>query len=533
MSRADSPNNGKDFLPWLFFFLAIGTRVPFTSRLLLHMDSCQFALAMEKFDITVHQPHPPGYFLYVMLGRLLNFFIADPNAVFVSISVFFSGLTVAAIYLLGKEIFERKIGIVAALLALSSPSLWFHGEVALTYIVEAFFSTVIALFCWRILKGEEKYLWISVVTLAVAGGIRQNTPVFLLPVWLYSVRNLPLRKIVASLGVLAVTCLLWFIPMVWMSGGWDAYQGAFRELWMFNTGGGSLLGGEWGSFILFSLKLVLFIVFGLGACLFPFCIAVFSLARWRQLKSLDMTKALFFSLWVLPVVMFYICVFLSMSNSGYALIFLPALLILSSVSIFHIGNKFRERYRRKAYMSIISAVVILNTGAFFLWQTPVSYRWIRTHDRNLSALLADIKTFDPGDTAVFVKNLIYYSYRHVMVYLPEYRAYNVDVRTAPSTGERRKTFWGVNKETFLQEEVALPGRITRFVTPIDQEDPKYYESAGLEVRGVTRSLFVASGSVGLLLHVYPKFRVSFGGEEKVHEQEGRDAPDDFHRHPRL
>ena len=38
--------------------------------------------------------------------------------------------------------------------------------------------------------------------------------------------NLPLKKIVASLGVLAVTCLLWFIPMLWMSGGWNAYQEA-------------------------------------------------------------------------------------------------------------------------------------------------------------------------------------------------------------------------------------------------------------------------------------------------------------------
>lgn len=483
------------------------------SRLLLHMDSGQFALALEKFDITVHQPHPPGYFLYIMMGRLLHLFINDPNYVFVSISVFFSGLTVAAIYVLGKEIFERKIGIVGALLALSSPSLWFHGEVALTYIVEAYFSTAIALFCWKIHKGEEKYLWISAIALGLAGGIRQNTPVFLLPLWLYSVRHLNPRKIFASLILLAVTGLFWFIPMVMMSGGWDVYRGAIRELWMFHAGGHSLLGGEWSTFILFPLKLIQYIVFGLGAFLFPFCLAVYSLARSRQLKSLDSAKLLFFSLWVLPAMTFYIFVFLSMQNSGYALIFLPALLILSSVSIFYIGNKFRERYRRKAWLSVLSAVVVLNTAAFFLLVFPVSYRWIRIHDRNLSALLADVKTCNPGETAVFVNNLIYYSYRHIMVYLPEYLSYNVDVRTT-KTGERRKTFWGINKETFLQDEVALPARITRFVTPIDQDDPKYgerkiYESAGIEVREVTRSMFIASGPVGLLGHVYPELRGSF------------------------
>src|SRR4030066_522216 len=245
MSTAESPDNGKDPLPWIFFFLGIVTRVPFTSRLLLNMDSCQFALALEKVDLTGPQPHPPGYFLYIMLGLLLNVFIADANTVYVSISVFFSGIAIAAVYLLGKEVFERKIGIVAALLALSSPSLWFHGEVALTYVVEAFFSTAIALFCWRILTGQEKYLWISAVILGLAGGIRQNTPVFLLPVWLYSVRNMAPRRFVASLCVLAATGLSWFIPMVWMSGGWGPDRGGFREVWGFPSGGPSLLEGQW------------------------------------------------------------------------------------------------------------------------------------------------------------------------------------------------------------------------------------------------------------------------------------------------
>jgi hypothetical protein len=518
MSTADSPNNGKDYLPWIFFFLAIATRVPFTGRLLLHMDSCQFALALEKFDITVHQPHPPGYFLYVMMGRILHLFIADANTVFVSISVFFSGLTVACVYLLGKEVFERKIGIVAALLALSSPSFWFHGEVALTYVVEAFFSTAIALLCWRILTGQEKYLWISAVILGLAGGIRQNTPVFLLPVWLYSIRHMSPRRIVASLCVFIATCMSWFIPMVWISGGWEPYRGVFRELWMFHIGGHSLFEGQWVDSLRFSLKLGQYIVFGLGAALFPLSIAVYSIARQVRSRSMDRRKMFFFSLWCLPAILFYISVFLSLQNPGYALVFLPALFLLASFSIFHIGNEFGDRLGRKASLSILTAVVVLNTAAFFLLQFPVSYRWIRAHDRNLSILLAKIETFDPGETAVFVNNLIYYSYRHVMVYLPDYRVYNVDVRTA-TTGERRKTFWGFNRETFLQEEVTLPESVTRFVSPIDREDAKYgerklYESEGLEVRDITKSMFVASGAIGLLSRVYPEFRVSFdrGGE---------------------
>jgi hypothetical protein len=264
---------------------------------------------------------------------------------------------------------------------------------------------------------------------------------------------------------------------------------------------------------MFSLKMFLYLIYGLGVGLFPVALAVYSMARRGQWKSVDSTKAVFFSLWVLPIMMFYLFVFLSIQNPGYILIFLPALFLLASFSIFHIGNELGNRYGKKAWLPILTVVVVLNMAAFFLLKSPVSYRWIRTHDKNLSILLADIKTFDPGETAVFVNNLIYYSYRHFMVYLPEYRSYNVDVRTA-KTGERRKTFWGVNRETFLQEEVTLPGSITWFVTPIDREDAKYieiksYERAGINVREVTESMVNASGSVGLLEHIYPELRVSF------------------------
>src|SRR4030065_1174360 len=108
-----------------------------------------------------------------------------------------------------------------------------------------------------------------------------------------------------------------------MSGWCDAYSGAFRELWMFNTGGHGVLEGEWGYLRLFSLNMFLYLIYGLGVGLFPLALAVYSMARRGQRKSLDSTKAIFFSLWVLPATMFYLFVFFSIPNPGYILIFLP------------------------------------------------------------------------------------------------------------------------------------------------------------------------------------------------------------------
>ena len=509
-----SPNHGndKDLIPWIFLLAGVITRIPFTSRFLLHMDSGQFVLALEKFDVTVHQPHPPGYFLYVMLGRVIHFFVDDGNAVFVSVSVFFSGLTMVAVYRLGKELFDTKTGAIAALLALTSPNVWFHGEVALTYIAEAFFSTAIAFFCCKIINGEEKYVWISAIALGIAGGIRQNTTVFLLPLWIYSVRNLTKGKILASLAVLGGTILLWFIPMIRLSGGWDSYRFALRELWVFHTGGHTFYDSGWASFKVFSFALLLYLMYGLGVGLFPLGLWFYSLIRSGKSRLLDRKKVIFFSLWVLPSMFFYLFIFISVQNPGYVLILLPALFLVTSVSVIFRRTELMERYGKNGRPWILFVLMALNTAIFFSFETPVSYPWIKHHDRELSLLLEDIRMFDPGETAIFVNNYIYYSYRHVMVYLPQYRVYNVDVRES-SSGERRKTFWGIHGKTYLAEKITLPATVRRFVSPLDKGDGKYwekkaYENAGINIKEISPNLRLASGPVGLLEYLYPNLRAT-------------------------
>ena len=149
---------------------------------------------MRHYNVMHHQPHPPGYFLYVMLGRVCNFFVTDANYALILMSIIFSGLTVVTVYFLGKEIFDNQNGFFAALLALTSPNFWFNGEVALSYASEAFFSAFFGLLCWRVFKGDKGYLWFSVVTLALAGGFPPKHSFFLLPLWLYSTKECPSAK---------------------------------------------------------------------------------------------------------------------------------------------------------------------------------------------------------------------------------------------------------------------------------------------------------------------------------------------------
>ena len=51
-------------LAWLLAHL------PFLAPSLEDIDSINFALGLHDFDPARHQPHPPGYPVYIVLGRL-------------------------------------------------------------------------------------------------------------------------------------------------------------------------------------------------------------------------------------------------------------------------------------------------------------------------------------------------------------------------------------------------------------------------------------------------------------------------------
>src|SRR5258708_2660106 len=208
----------------LALLLAVGlSRVYFRSHYLYDIDSVNFALSLSRFDPVSHQPHPPGYFLYTLLGRFSQMFFHEPNQAFVAISVAASCGTAVMIYVLTEEWFGREAARFAGLIFLLSPLGWFHGTVALTYIVEAFFSVVIGYLCWRIYLGAAHWIPPAACLLGLSAGFRPSSMLFLGPMFLFSCFRAPVRELALGAGVLIATLLLWIVPMMFESGGWVAY----------------------------------------------------------------------------------------------------------------------------------------------------------------------------------------------------------------------------------------------------------------------------------------------------------------------
>src|SRR5450631_2697410 len=178
------------------------SRFAFRSHDLYDLDSVNFALAMGRFDPRVHQPHPPGYFLYVCLGRLVNSLVHDPNLALVLLSILASMATAICIYELTFEWFGQAAATFAGMLFVFSPLSWFHGTVALTYSVEAAASALLGLLCWRIDRGKWQLILPTAVVLGIVMGIRPSSILFLGPLFLFSLRRAPAKKIALGIATL-------------------------------------------------------------------------------------------------------------------------------------------------------------------------------------------------------------------------------------------------------------------------------------------------------------------------------------------
>ncbi|HEY7908731.1 MAG TPA: DUF2723 domain-containing protein, partial [Thermomicrobiales bacterium] len=161
-----------------FALATIATRLPFRSHRVFNWDAVNFVLALRDYDVRLHHPHPPGYPIFVAMGRVAQLVIPDGNNALVAVAMLLSAGAVAALFLLGRELFGRTTGIIAALYLLFSVTFWTNGAVALAYPSLALFTTLVALFAWRCrCDGRTVPLWTLLAlsaAYAIGGGFRPD-----------------------------------------------------------------------------------------------------------------------------------------------------------------------------------------------------------------------------------------------------------------------------------------------------------------------------------------------------------------------
>ncbi len=400
--------------PYVLLMSAIVlSRFLFRSHYLYDIDSVNFALALDHFDPSVHQPHPPGYFLYVWLGRLANTIFQDANTALVAISIAASAGAVFLIYLLAENWFGRKAALFGGLIFLFSPLSWFHGTVALTYIVEAFFSALVGYLCWRTYSRDSRWVIPASIALGLGAGFRPSSLLLLGPVWLLSISRLPRKQALVGCAALGATVLAWFLPMLSQSGGASAYFGSLGALWHTVSSNQSVFNSPITLSIARFFVILGILALGTGTA------AVALLKRRDTQRHLHHEAKKFTWVWIVPGILFFTLIFLRSVNSGYLLVLFPPIFAwLGQWTSQWFGTAGLQQPWK---IAAIAACAAANTAVFLFAPFYCSYGEVRRFERKLVEIVAALpRMAGPNDTLIVGFDSHFLGYRHAAYYLPAY-----------------------------------------------------------------------------------------------------------------
>jgi hypothetical protein len=250
--------------------------LPFLASTLEDVDSANFALGLRDFDPGHHRPHPPGYPIYMALGKAANTVLSEPHALAIWGALFGALSAFALLRIFGaldaldgglarpaERASPLRIGewlgrpAVAAGLTMMAPLFWMTASrpmsdtagLAVSLAAQAILATAMVRQRAAAAEGASpsaasaaesgRLILLGAFVSAVAIGFRSQAAWLTLPMLALVIFDRAGRgaagALIGSIVWLAVGTTLWLVPLVIASGGPSAYIAAF----------GSQAGEDW------------------------------------------------------------------------------------------------------------------------------------------------------------------------------------------------------------------------------------------------------------------------------------------------
>jgi hypothetical protein len=297
-------------------------------------DSSQLERGVASFDIARHQPHPPGYPLWIFVLKGLTPLLGHPNSAQIVLALLFTIAGLLAFRALAREMLSNPAAADAATAVLAfSPVVCVNAVTPATYAVDLFVSCAVGWLAARLWSGQTRWAPLACATLAVAAGFRQSGATLLLPflavaLW-RSWRKHP-RYAVAGLAAGIACGLAWYVPTALLSGGF-ARLAALNRLQALNSFSqtSAFFGAPWAVHGRMAAHVSIIFVFAFAGLAAPLAAALLRRGGSAGRPPLPAwATPLFFALWLAPnFVMLY---FLHFGNPGYVLLSLPPLALLGA-----------------------------------------------------------------------------------------------------------------------------------------------------------------------------------------------------------
>jgi hypothetical protein len=152
------------------------------ARSLWDWDEALLCLGMRSYDVTRHHPHPPGFPVYIALGRIVRTVLHSDFRALQAVNLIAGMLVFPAILFLARELRLPFVSAaIAGALCAFFPNVWFFGGGAFSDIPSLVLVVFAVGFLFRGCRDANAYL-IGAVLLALAAGIRpQNFLIGLAP----------------------------------------------------------------------------------------------------------------------------------------------------------------------------------------------------------------------------------------------------------------------------------------------------------------------------------------------------------------
>lgn len=204
--------------------------LPYLPVSLEDLDSINFALGIRHFDVAQHQPHPPGYPVFIFAAKALHHAVPSEARALALLGVVSATLGCLAILRffrhLGKD--DSAWALIGTALAVTAPLYWFTANRPLSDATGLAASVAVQAVS---MGASDLVLVIAAFGAGVATGIRSQVawltvPLLIFVAWgtgeaTWGRRTLMrLARVVLGFGS---GVLVWFIPLVILTGGPAAY----------------------------------------------------------------------------------------------------------------------------------------------------------------------------------------------------------------------------------------------------------------------------------------------------------------------
>jgi hypothetical protein len=231
-------------------FIVVTYRFFYIGEYAATWDQVDFALALDRFDIRIMQPHFPGYPIFIWGGMVVRAWVEDPVQALVIFNKMMIGLSAIPMFLIARRYFAIHFSLLIVLFWQTIPYLnvlsslpmseaaaismlwWFFWAVSVALEKNTFYYHILPLFVYSLLLGIR----LSYIAFGVA----------IIGLWILYWKRSPDEKIgirLTGLFLLAVIFQLgWVSALVTSEGGLQGFLGL-----AFSFTGGHFT--EWGGAI--------------------------------------------------------------------------------------------------------------------------------------------------------------------------------------------------------------------------------------------------------------------------------------------